>query len=84
MRKIVSVVGGNPEDVPGVLALYKFPTLQEQASCAWLGCANDGGATRALIYTSEFLKEQKKIPDVLPDYTAYVTPKYVEAAMELE
>ena len=25
-----------------------------------------------------------KIPDVLPDYTAYVTPKYVEAAMELE
>jgi taurine transport system substrate-binding protein len=81
VKKIVGVVGGNPEDVPGVLALYNFPTMEEQASCAWLGCGADGGAVKALIYTSEFLKEQKKIPDVLPDYTPFVTPKYVEMAM---
>jgi taurine transport system substrate-binding protein len=84
VKKIVGVVGGNAEDVPGVLALYKFPTMAEQASCAWLGCGAEGGATKALIYTSEFLKEQKKIPDVLPDYTGFVTPKYVEAAMQMK
>jgi taurine transport system substrate-binding protein len=81
VKKIVSVVGGNAADVPGVLALYHFPTMEEQASCAWLGCGADGGAVKALIYTSEFLKEQKKIPEVLPDYTGFVTPKYVEMAM---
>ena len=47
----------------------------------WLGCGAEGGAVKALIYTSEFLKEQKKIPDVLADYTPFVTPEYVEAAM---
>jgi taurine transport system substrate-binding protein len=84
VKKIVGVVGGTAEDVPGVLALYNFPDMEKQASCAWLGCGADGGATKALIYTSEFLKEQKKIPDVLPDYTGFVTPQYVEAAMKLQ
>ena len=84
VKKIVELVGGNAADVPGVLALYGFPTMEEQASCAWLGCGADGGAVKALIYTSEFLKEEKKIPDVLADYTPFVTPKYVEAAMALK
>ena len=84
VKKIVGVVGGEAKDVPGVLALYNFPSMEQQASCAWLGCGKDGGATKALIYTSEFLKAQKKIPDVLPDYTGFVTPKYVEAAMKLQ
>ncbi len=65
MKKIIEVVGGNAADVPGVLALYNFPTMEEQASCAWLGCGAEGGAVKALIYTSEFLKAEKKIPDVL-------------------
>jgi taurine transport system substrate-binding protein len=81
VKKIVGVVGGNAEDVPGVLALYNFPTMEEQASCTWLGCGVDGGAVKALIYSSEFLKEQKKIPDVLPDYTPFVTARFVEMAM---
>jgi taurine transport system substrate-binding protein len=84
VRKIVGVVGGNPEDVPIVLDLYDFPTMEEQASCKWLGCGAEGGAVKALIFTSEFLKEQQKIPAVLEDYTPYVTPKYVEMAMELQ
>ena len=37
VKAIVGLVGGEPKDVPGVLALYKFPTLEQQASCAWLG-----------------------------------------------
>jgi taurine transport system substrate-binding protein len=84
VKKIVSVIGGTPEHVPGVLELYEFPTLEEQASCQWLGCGADGGATKALIYTSEFLKGEKKIPEVLADYTPYVTPKYVEMALQLK
>ena len=56
--------------------------MEEQASDAWLGGGAEGGAARALQFTSEFLKEQKKIPELQPDYGAFVTPKYVEAAMK--
>ena len=82
VQAIAKLVGGNPDDVPGVLALYGFPTMEEQASDAWLGGGAEGGAARALQFTSEFLKEQKKIPELQPDYGAFVTPKYVEAAMK--
>jgi taurine transport system substrate-binding protein len=84
VQKIVGLVGGNAEDVPGVLALYGFPTMEEQISCAWLGCGADGGAVKALIYTSEFLKAEKKIPEVLADYTPSVTANYVEMAQKLQ
>jgi taurine transport system substrate-binding protein len=80
--KIVKMVGGDPKDGPGVLALYNFPTLEQQASCAWLGCGKDGGAARALQFTSEFLKNEKKIPSLQPDYGLFVNSSYVEAAMK--
>ncbi len=82
VRKIVEMVGGSPEEVPGVLALYDFPTLDEQASCRWLGCGKDGGAARALRFTSEFLKREKKIDALQPDYGKFVTDEFVKAAME--
>lgn len=84
VKQIVGLVGGNAEDVPGVLALYDFPTLEQQASCAWLGCGSDGGAARALKFTSEFLEEQDKIETVQDDYSEFVTPQYVEAAMSMQ
>ena len=84
VKAVVKMVGGKAEDVPGVLALYGFPTLDEQASCQWLGCGKDGGAARALQFTAEFLKEQKKIPGVQPDYSKFVTSAHVEAAMKLK
>ncbi|MGH6944033.1 MAG: taurine ABC transporter substrate-binding protein [Geminicoccaceae bacterium] len=84
VKKIVGLIGGNPEDVPVVLDLYDFPTMEEQKSCKWLGCGKDGGAVKALTFTSEFLKEQKKIPQVLDDYTPFVTSKYVEMAQQLK
>ncbi len=83
VKKIVTMVGGNPEDVPGVLALYHFPSLEEQISPAWLGGGADGGAARSLKFTSEFLKEQKKIPSLQPDYGEFVTAKYAEAASKM-
>lgn len=81
VRAIVSLVGGNADDVPGVLALYGFPTLAEQASARWLGGGGGGGAARALLFTSEFLRDQRKIPAVLPDYGVAVNPEWVEMAL---
>jgi taurine transport system substrate-binding protein len=65
------------KDVPAAIALYKFPTLQEQLSATWLG----GGAAKALSNTSTFLKEQGRIQEVKPDYNAYVSTAYVRKAL---
>ena len=81
-KAIGELVGGDPAVVPGTLALYKFPTLEEQASCAWLGCGEEGGAARALRFTSEFLMNEGKIDTLLPDYSAAVNPSFVEAALQ--
>lgn len=83
VKKIVRIVGGNAKDVPGVLALYTFPTLSEQASSRWLGGGKDGGAARALKFTSEFLLRQKKIEKLQPDYSAFVNASFVEAAKKM-
>jgi taurine transport system substrate-binding protein len=83
-KNMVKLIGGDPNDVPGVLALYGFPTMEEQASDRWLGGGKNGGAALALYYTSEFLMKEKKIPKLLPDYGAVVNPAYVEAAMKLK
>ncbi len=83
VKAIVSLVGGNPEDVPGVLALYKFPDLEEQASPAWLGGGREANAVKAIAATSAFLKDQGKLDEVLDDYSRFVTPRYVELALKL-
>jgi taurine transport system substrate-binding protein len=82
IKAIVGLVGGNPKDVPGVLASYVFPTLEQQGSCQWLGCGKDGGASRALLATAEFLKREKKIPAVLPDYSPYLNVGWIEMALK--
>lgn len=68
--------GAKPEEVPPVLALYQFPLAREQAGPAWLG----GGAAKALAATADFLKAQKKIPALLPDYSAAINPTFVQNA----
>jgi taurine transport system substrate-binding protein len=67
----------NPKDVSAAMALYTFPTLAEQLSPAWLG----GGAAKAMAGTAAFLKEQGRVQQVKPDYSAFVTTKYVTKAM---
>ncbi|MCB8749056.1 taurine ABC transporter substrate-binding protein [Rhodoferax sp. U2-2l] len=67
----------DPNGVPAAIALYKFPTLQEQLSSTWLG----GGAATALSHTAVFLKEQGRIQEVKPDYNAYVSTRYVRQAL---
>ncbi len=81
VQAIVGLIGGNPEDVPGVLELYDFPSLEEQASERWLGGGAAGGGAKALKLTSEFLKGERKIPTVLEDYSRAVNPAWVETAL---
>jgi taurine transport system substrate-binding protein len=82
VKDIVSLVGGNPADVPGVLSMYGFPDLEEQTSCAWMGCGAEGGAARALKATAEFLLKEKKIDKAKDDYSKYVNPSFAEKALE--
>lgn len=82
-RDIAKMTGGDVATVPEVLALYQFPSLDEQLSCAWLGCGAEGGAAKALKFTSEFLKQQGKVPGLQEDYGQYVNPSYAELAKSL-
>ena len=59
------------------MKLYKFPTMAEQASPAWLG----GAAAKALTDTAAFLKEQGRVQEVKPNYGDFVTTSYVQKAM---
>jgi taurine transport system substrate-binding protein len=74
--KIANLTGAKVEDVPLLLKGYVFPSLADQASERFLG----GATVQAIAATSEFLKEQGKIDAVLPDYSKYVSAKYVSEA----
>lgn len=80
-KKIVSLVGGDPKEVKTVLDLYDFPDLKTQASEKWLGGGKNSGVAKALLATSQFLKDQKKIDALLPDYSVAVTDEYVKKAL---
>jgi taurine transport system substrate-binding protein len=74
--------GAKPEDVADTMALYAFPTLQQQASDKWLGGGAKGGVARALTETAKFLKEQGRVQEVAKDYSASVTAEWVTKAMK--
>jgi taurine transport system substrate-binding protein len=72
--------GGKVEDVPASMKLYGFPSLQEQASPAWLGGGANGAAAKALTQQANFLKEQGRLTSVVPDYSKSVTTEWVTKA----
>ena len=74
--------GGKVEDVPTSMKLYGFPSLQEQASPAWLGGGANGAASKALTQQANFLKEQGRLTSVAPDYSKSVTTEWVTQAMK--
>jgi taurine transport system substrate-binding protein len=78
-EKIARLTGAKQEEVPALLKGYTFPTLEEQAGADLLS----GGTIEAVAATAAFLKEQGKIPAVLPDYGAYVSPRWVKEAAKL-
>lgn len=78
------LTGADAKDVAPSVALYGYPSIQEQVSPAWLGGGANGGVAKAIKATAEFLKGEGKIDAVAADYGKYVTPKYAEAAMQLK
>jgi taurine transport system substrate-binding protein len=77
VRAVAKWTKADPKGVPAAMALYRFPTPEEQVSARWLG----GGAAKALADTSRFLKEQGRVQDVKPNYADFVTTRYVLKAM---
>jgi taurine transport system substrate-binding protein len=80
VKAVAKWSGAKPEDVPGGMSLYKFPTAAEQASAKWLGGGKDGVAAKALAATAEFQLSQKQIEKTLPDYSVAVNPSYAADA----
>ncbi|GBD42559.1 Taurine-binding periplasmic protein [bacterium HR40] len=81
VQAVVNLVGGDPADVPATLALYRFPTLEELASPQWFGGGKEARALHLLAATARFLEEQGKLEDIKPDYSPFVTSRYVEMVL---
>ena len=77
VKAVAKWTKADAKDVPPAMALYKFPTAEEQLSAAWLG----GGAAKAMTDTAVFLKEQGRVQEVKPNYGAFVTTTYVQKAL---
>ena len=77
VKAVAKWTKADAKDVPPSMALYTFPTLAEQAGPMWLG----GAAVKAMTSTAVFLKEQGRIQEMKPDYSAFVTDAYVKKAM---
>ena len=75
---IAKAVGGQSEQVGGVLALYDYPPLGAQVSPTWLG----GGVQNALKAASEFLKDQGKLDAVLDSYQDSATSEFAQMALD--
>lgn len=80
VKGIVKMIGGQPKDIIAASRLLQYPTVDEQISNEWLGGGAKAGAVRALTASAQFLKSQKQIDSVLPDYQPYVTDVYAKAA----
>ncbi|MEP7100253.1 MAG: taurine ABC transporter substrate-binding protein [Burkholderiales bacterium] len=77
VKAVAKWTKADAKDVPPAMALYKFPSAEEQLSAAWLG----GGAAKAMTDTAVFLKEQGRVQEVKPNYGAFVTTDYVKKAL---
>ena len=78
-KTLATLLGGTPADQAAALKNLNLLPVKVQASDAWLGGGEKSGLARILKETAVFLKEQKKISDVLPSYAAFVTPDVVIA-----
>lgn len=77
VKAVAKWTKADPKDVPNTMSLYTFPTMAEQVGPKWLG----GAAAKAMTSTAEFLKEQGRIQEVKPSYSAYITDAYIKKAM---
>lgn len=77
-KAVAHLTGSKVEDVPELLRSNVWPTLGQEVSADLLG----GGTVKAIADTSGFLKEQGKVPAVLPDYAPYVNKSFAQRALD--
>ncbi len=78
-RTLATLLGGTAVDQAAALKNLNLLSPKAQASDAWLGGGEKSGLAGILKQTAAFLKDQKKISEVLPSYAAFVTPDVVIA-----
>jgi taurine transport system substrate-binding protein len=78
-KVLAKLLGGTPADQAAGILNLSLLSAKVQASDAWLGGGEKSGIAKILKETAGFLKEQKKISDVLPSYAAFVTPSALPA-----
>lgn len=69
--KLVKLSGAKASDIPVLLEGNVYPLAADQANA--LGAPT----TQALTDTANFLKQQGKVDAVLPDYSPYVSAKFL-------
>jgi taurine transport system substrate-binding protein len=72
-KLLAKLLGGTPPDQASALKNLSLLPIDAQLSDQWLGGGEKSGIAKILKDTSVFLKDQKKISDVLPSYAAFVT-----------
>jgi len=72
-KVLAKLLGGTPQDQASALKNLSLLPIDAQISDSWLGGGEKSGLAGILKDTSVFLKDQKKISDVLPSYAAFVT-----------
>ena len=65
--------GGTLQDQASALKNLSLLPIDAQLSDRWLGGREKSGIAKILKDTSVFLKDQKKISEILPSYAAFVT-----------
>ena len=72
-KTLAELLGGTPQDQASALRNLSLLPIDAQLSDQWLGGGEKSGLAKILKDTSVFLKDQKKISDVLPSYAGFVT-----------
>src|ERR1700735_5364160 len=77
VKALAKLLGGTPQDQASALKNLSLVPIDAQLSDKWLGGGEKSGLAKILRATSVFLKDQKKISEVLPSYAAFVTTEAV-------
>jgi taurine transport system substrate-binding protein len=72
-KALAKLLGGTPQEQASALKNLSLLPVDAQLSDQWLGGGERSGLANILKETSVFLKDQKKISEVLPSYAAFVT-----------
>ena len=76
-KALAKLLGGTPSDQAAALKNLNLLPVDVQLSDAWLGGGEKSGIAKILADTAAFLKTQKKISEVLPSYSAFVTTRAI-------